>query len=93
MALDSESNLYVLNGNGTVTVHAPGGESPIRTIQGLDHPIALTLDSGDKLYVANQGDGFADLGSIVIFKKDATKYEMAITSAIANPVAVGVTKS
>jgi hypothetical protein len=92
MALDSSSNLYVLNGNDSVTVYAPGAETPIRTIQGLDHPVALTLDASDKLYIANEGDGFADLGSIVIFKKGATKYETAITNAIANPTALGVSK-
>jgi hypothetical protein len=93
MALDSGGNLYVLNGNDIVTVYAPGGETPIRTIQGLDHPVELTLDASDKLYIANEGDGSSDLGSIFIFKKGATKYETVITNGIANPIALGVSKT
>src|ERR1700735_2770498 len=50
-------NLYVANyGYGTVTVYAPGGEKPLRTIfHGLQAPYALTFDGSGDLFVGNLG--------------------------------------
>jgi hypothetical protein len=48
-------NLYVADyGNGTVTVYAPGGEKPLRTISHrLQAPYALTFDGSGSLFVGN----------------------------------------
>ena len=56
LAVDAQGNVFVLNGNGTVSVFAPGSTTPTRTLTGLSNPGALAFDAQGNLYVANEGN-------------------------------------
>jgi sugar lactone lactonase YvrE len=65
IAIDGSGQIYVTTENNSVTVYSPNpvgslNEAPLATIAGsntgLDQPVALALDPGGKIYVANQGN-------------------------------------
>lgn len=71
LAFDRHGNLYVGNkgygnGTGTVTVYAPQGQVPTRTIVHVD-PHVLTFDRFDRLYVGNPG-----LNEILVYEPQST---------------------
>lgn len=72
-------NLYVGNkgngnGTGTVTVYAPQGQVPMRTIVHVD-PHVLTFDRSDRLYVGNPG-----LNEILVYEpQSVTPYRIVHT--------------
>jgi WD40 repeat protein len=86
---DSSGNLYAISGLGTnkVEVYAPGGGTPIKTLT-QDSAVALTIDSSNKLFVANLGVGQSDLGSVSVYQK--FKPVMTVTNGIAKPIGVAV---
>lgn len=56
LAFDGSGNLYIANGNNTVTKFAPGASTPSATLTGLGGPHAMAFDSSGNLYVANAGN-------------------------------------
>jgi hypothetical protein len=56
-AVDTSGNLYVANiGNSTVTVYAPGSDTPKLTISdGLSSPYGVIVDSKGNVFVSNLG--------------------------------------
>ncbi|MBV8432848.1 MAG: hypothetical protein JO029_01055 [Candidatus Eremiobacteraeota bacterium] len=82
--------LYALNqdggqsGKGSVTVYAPGGSTPVRTITaGIDDPVALALDPTGNVYVANIGG--SGNGSITVYRPRSTSVWHTIRSGLHFP--------
>jgi sugar lactone lactonase YvrE len=84
MALDSTGTLYVGNsGSYSVTVYAPGSESPERTItQDIDGPNALAFDPQGNLYVANF------YGGVTVYAPGQTSVLRTITKGVSYPHAL-----
>ena len=103
-AFDHSGNLFVLNYGDvqrgecstppSVSVYAPGGDTPIRTIiDGIvcadNHVIAL--DNSNRLYLANGGSvGTYDPGNIVVYPPGGTEPIRTVTQGIANPFFIGI---
>lgn len=104
LAFDGAGNLYVLNyciyqpSSGcaqapAVTVYAPGGVTPIRTITtGIGGAGALTLDQSADLYVANSGSTTppSDPGSVTVYAPGGSSPMRTVTQDVQNPVALGL---
>src|SRR5262249_26239160 len=92
LAFDAQGNLYVTNlsggpnGQGTVSVFAPGSTTPTATLPGLNTPWALAVDANGDVFVANTGfEG--DLGTTVSkFGPDGT-LTATLTPGLAPPAA------
>jgi DNA-binding beta-propeller fold protein YncE len=58
LAFDASGNLYVTNGNNTISEVTPGGivSTFVDSNQGLNYPFALAFDASGNLYVANAGN-------------------------------------
>jgi secreted PhoX family phosphatase len=75
----SEGNIYVTNAaTNSITVYpanSNGNPNPITTIIGsstlLDDPVAIAMDSGGNIYVANRGSPAGDPDSITIYSADS----------------------
>lgn len=58
LATDLQKNLYACNfGNGTVTVYAPGGTTPSKTLTGAGSPIDAVVAKDGTVYVSNFNSG------------------------------------
>ena len=105
LAFDSAGNLYVLNScslnssdecvqTPAVTVYAPGGSSPIRTItNGVEGSGGLALDPSGNLYVANAGYRFNSPpkpGSITVYSPTSNSPTLTVTKDIQYPTALGI---
>lgn len=105
LAFDRSGNLYVLNGctltpSGgcsqlpAVTVYAPGGSTPIRTVtNSVEGSGGLSLDPSGNLYVANVGYRFKsppDPGSVAVYAPGSSSPMRTVTSGIQNPRALGI---
>ncbi len=105
LAFDSAGNLYVLNAcalnssdecvqTPAVTVYAPGGSSPIRTItNGVEGSGGLALDPSGNLYVANEGYKYKsppDPGSITVYAPGETSPIRTVKDSIQYPTALGI---
>ncbi len=98
LAFDSSGHLYVLNycvpgstsgcvPNPSVTVYAPGGTSPIRTItQGIGGVGGIAVSADDILYVANS----AASGTVTLYKKKSDVPSRTISNGITDPVGIAV---
>ena len=80
VAIESSGKIYVVNGardrsvSNNVTIYAPGSNAatpPIGSIDGdkaeISSPFAVAVDKAGKVYVANQGGGENDDGSITVY--------------------------
>jgi sugar lactone lactonase YvrE len=87
MAFDGSGNLYVLNdGNGTVTVYAPGSNVVLRTIsQGLHNPYNLQFDSLGNLYVLNSNLDFQGKGNVTVYAPGGDSVIRTISKGILRP--------
>ncbi|HEY1655608.1 MAG TPA: hypothetical protein VGF86_10865 [Candidatus Tumulicola sp.] len=112
LAFDAAGNLYVYNlctepekygecptPDGSITVYAPGGSTPIRTITqgvGTDESTVYTggsglaIDGANTLYVVNRGNGPGDNGGIAVYPSGATSPIRIVTKQIHHPIAVAV---
>ncbi|HKU81988.1 MAG TPA: hypothetical protein VJP76_07445 [Candidatus Tumulicola sp.] len=101
---DDSGNLFILNYGDvqrgecsippSVSVYAPGGSSPIRTItDGIacaDNHV-MALDNSNRLYLANGGTvGTYDPGDIVVYPAGGTEPIRTVTQGIANPFFIGI---
>ncbi len=75
-----------LPGSGSISVYAPGGISPARTItKGIDGPLALTFDSAGRLYVDNIGHKGAEKSSIAVYTAGSNSPTYTITQGLTSP--------
>jgi len=92
IAFDGSDNLYVANqgaysfnycnlgAGSSVTVYAPGGASPTRTItNGIDGPCVLLVDAAGTLYVANA----KGTEGVSVYAPGQSAPELTITNGIA----------
>ncbi len=95
LAFSRSGDLYVSNyplygGLGTITVYAPNGTSPKRTLtDGINLPRALTIDSRETLYVANDPQSWNRTdGWVAVYGPTGNAPIRRIKKGINAPVAV-----
>ena len=57
---------------GAVAVFSPGSSKPLRRLRDADNPAALIFDSVGRIYVANEGSGRGDGGSVTVYRPGGT---------------------
>lgn len=87
IAIDASDNVY-LSAAGVVDVYASGAIEPTRTItQGLDFPVAMSVDKSGNLYVANYGSSKGYCGKVTIYDAATGVLKNTVTDGICSPYA------
>jgi hypothetical protein len=60
VAVDSQGNVYVADGNNQILKFSPNGDRSVFVSSGLDGPEGLAFDAAGNLYVANYWSGTID---------------------------------
>lgn len=91
LAFDSSGNLYVasfyvpVQGNGIVSVYAPGSTTPARTMTVGIEAQGMVFDHAGNLYVANGSSN-----SVTVFAPGASSPSYTITTGVSSPRTLAV---
>jgi sugar lactone lactonase YvrE len=86
----NSGDVYVANGNNTVTVYSPEGKTLLATItRGLNNPTVMAMDRSGNLYVGN--NGFSTSGhraSVVEYPPGQKTPSRTLTDSVRMPFAI-----
>ena len=74
IVMDSQGNLYVINGNPGVLFKVLPNGSVLEHARGFVNPISLAVDKDDNIYVSNNNNSWGNIrcGTSYISKVDAS---------------------